>query len=486
MLALREPACCRAVAKGWHARSSLLTCSRTSKLPGDPALTSSGTRSISSSSLRQKRAAASTSIVGHNLRKKKQRLFVAGVNPFLPPRARTYLNPSFAEVDLSEWLSSLNFGPAVASDGGGEGLEITNIASGLDHTLIAFRTEQEDAKGRKQLEESIFAIGRNEAGQLGIGYNSQEPTRGLVEGFSGDFIEGLACGITSTFVQVKQEDQSVLYACGNRSRGQLGLPPAARKHGEDSSQMLTSRATLVSPPDVSVAQVAAGFEHVLILSDDGQLYGTGVNTDGQLGIGDDEDRHSFSKIDLPEELSSDGIASIVAGADTSAVLTRAGNLWTFGNSEYAQAFHGEKIDRVLRPKQVPLDFLSGSRVQDFRIAGSSAILLDDRGLVHTAGFGAIGQGQDQLESIRPRQLPGLEGILGIYAGCGYATALNDRQELLIFGLNNAAGRLGISTTENLCDPQKLQLRPLAGISYTVEAFVHSNNTTFLLVRELQG
>lgn len=38
--------------------------------------------------------------------------------------------------------------------------------------------------------------------------------------------------------------------------------------------------------------------------------------------------------------------------------------------------HGEKIDRILQPKQVPLDFLHGGSVKDYQIAGSSALLLD--------------------------------------------------------------------------------------------------------------
>ena len=32
----------------------------------------------------------------------------------------------------------------------------------------------------------------------------QEPTRGLVEGFSGDFVENIKLGITSSYIQVKQ------------------------------------------------------------------------------------------------------------------------------------------------------------------------------------------------------------------------------------------------------------------------------------------
>ena len=65
---------------------------------------------------------------------------------------------------------------------------------------------------------------------------------------------------------------------------------------------------------------------------DGKLFGTGVNTDGQLGMSDDVDRLTFSEISIPTQLIEDGIASVHAGADTSAFISNEGDLWTFGNS----------------------------------------------------------------------------------------------------------------------------------------------------------
>lgn len=163
------------------------------------------------------------------------------------------------------------------------------------------------------------------------------------------------------------------------SPGQLGIPPQQREDGP--SQSFTSRAKLVSPDGVDVKQVAAGFEHCLILdgtetlrhksqscrlgrtraknsledlpvdkklflpfsSEQGHLYGTGVNTDGQLGTNDDDDRHSFTRIPLPEQLEEDGIASLHAGADSSAVISKEGDLWTFGNSVSSLSFKLEEI-----------------------------------------------------------------------------------------------------------------------------------------------
>jgi hypothetical protein len=105
----------------------------------------------------------------HDSRATRQRLFVAGVNPFLPPSVRKATSPTFVEVDFAEWLGSIG----VKTGSGPEHLEITHVATGHGHALIAYRYEGV---------ESIFAIGRNESGQLGIGYNSQVRTLARIRG----------------------------------------------------------------------------------------------------------------------------------------------------------------------------------------------------------------------------------------------------------------------------------------------------------------
>lgn len=99
------------------------------------------------------------------------RLFLAGTNPFLPPHLQSSVSPTFTEVPLDEWISSLSGGGSRKHAGSSDttrkkDLEITHLTSGFGHAMIAFRD-------RRTNEEKIFAIGRNESGQLGVGYNSQ-------------------------------------------------------------------------------------------------------------------------------------------------------------------------------------------------------------------------------------------------------------------------------------------------------------------------
>jgi alpha-tubulin suppressor-like RCC1 family protein len=101
---------------------------------------------------------------------------------------------------------------------------------------------------------------------------------------------------------------------------------------------MSTRATFVplsstdDGSDRSVAALAVGFEHALALCDDGSVLSVGANPDGQLGLGDKRDRDAFTDLHLPREIRDDGVRSIHAGADTSAIITRSGRLFTFGNS----------------------------------------------------------------------------------------------------------------------------------------------------------
>lgn len=117
--------------------------------------------------------------------------------------------------------------------------------------------------------------------------------------------------------------------------------------------------------------------------ENGDLYGTGCNTDGQLSISPPLDLYSLTKIDLPKEIKQKegGIWKIIAGGDTSGLITKSGKLYTWGNSEYSQAGHGRKIDQICSPLLVDAKetgFLEkeARRIIDFKCGGSFSLLLD--------------------------------------------------------------------------------------------------------------
>lgn len=132
-------------------------------------------------------------------------LLLSGHNPLSPPLAysqssrQSPTNPSLTPLPFHQWLGSVGRAKDVHN-----GWKITSqhspnhssIALGYHHALVGYRSDETDR---------VFAVGRNEAGQLGIGYASQEVTRGMVEGFQGDRIASMAAGVQSTYLLLERE-----------------------------------------------------------------------------------------------------------------------------------------------------------------------------------------------------------------------------------------------------------------------------------------
>lgn len=131
--------------------------------------------------------------------------------------------------------------------------------------------------------------------------------------------------------------------------GQLGVTSMVLKGSP--AQAFVTKATQIDLGSVSVKDISCGFEHALVMTgelsesplsqkviniclylDDGLLLATGINTDGQLGTGEDSDSPVFRPVASMAASGAGTIASIAAAADTTAVMTDKGDIWTFGNS----------------------------------------------------------------------------------------------------------------------------------------------------------
>lgn len=81
------------------------------------------------------------------------------------------------------------------------------------------------------------------------------------------------------------DDQDTLYASGLNSSGQLGL-------GDTADRASPTAVTL--PPGATVSELAAGNAHALFVATDGAFSSVGSNSSGQLGTDDTTSRDSFS------------------------------------------------------------------------------------------------------------------------------------------------------------------------------------------------
>lgn len=164
-------------------------------------------RPLSSSSVRKSTVARS------GRASQASSLYLAGLNPFAPPTGATTArspvglasNPVPQQVPFVEWLLSAG-SPSddlnIDDDEASAKIDLLGICSGVSHSLVSYRVW---SRGSSGVVERVLAMGNNEVGQLGLGYASQEPTRGLMGGFSGDALVGLACTASGSFLRVRQD-----------------------------------------------------------------------------------------------------------------------------------------------------------------------------------------------------------------------------------------------------------------------------------------
>ena len=130
-------------------------------------------------------------------------------------------------------------------------------------------------------------------------------------------------------------EASEVYTWGSNTHGQLGL-------GYCSSQCVATPKLVDCLSCLPVRQVVAGAYHNLLVTPSGSVYAWGANTRGQLGLGEDfltsnagaasATSSSVATPRLLKNMKRQGVTFAACGEDHSALLTKDGAVFTFGNA----------------------------------------------------------------------------------------------------------------------------------------------------------
>uniref|UniRef100_A0A3Q3VQA3 X-linked retinitis pigmentosa GTPase regulator n=1 Tax=Mola mola TaxID=94237 RepID=A0A3Q3VQA3_MOLML len=239
----------------------------------------------------------------------------------------------------------------------------------------------------------------------------------------------LACGDEHTaFIT----ENGKLFMFGSNNWGQLGL----------GSKVTVNKPTCVKAlKSEKVHLVACGRNHTLICTAQGKVFAAGGNSEGQLGLGDCNERSAFQRVHL---LDSHGpIRMLAAGSNTSAALTESGKLFMWGDNTEGQIGLG-KESHASSPQEVsvgrPISWVSCGYYH-------SALVTVD-GALYTCGerdCGKLGLSTDQLPRHRvPQRVKSIkEPVTQVACGSGHTVALTD-DDVFTFGLGQF-GQLGHGT-----------------------------------------
>jgi alpha-tubulin suppressor-like RCC1 family protein len=240
--------------------------------------------------------------------------------------------------DGSLWSAGYNHSDQLNVNVPADSSDSAGIVRILDADGAAFQGVKSIAAGENHTlilkdDGSLWASGESLYGELGLGGDGTGKLAAVTplktQGASGEAITGVqyvAAGNNSSFYI---KDDGTLWAAGYNYYGELGLGDKENK----------TSFTQVSSAGNNVKTVSAGARHTVILKTDGTVWVTGYNFNGQLGLNNTTDANTFTQVQ--------GInaASAAAGNYHSAVLKTDGTVWTTGENYYGQIGWDDLEDR---------------------------------------------------------------------------------------------------------------------------------------------
>jgi alpha-tubulin suppressor-like RCC1 family protein len=272
----------------------------------------------------------------------------------------------------------------------------------------------------------VFTWGSGIVGRLGHGNTDRQLVPKRVESLTN--VTDIAIGNVHSLAV---GEGGAVYTWGYNAEGQLGLGD----HGGG-----THRDVPTEVPGVNeVVAVAAGSYHSLVLNRDGTVMACGWNRGGQLGLGDTDDRDTFTAV-----AGLRGMLDIDAGQNHTIAVTVEGGLYTWGKG-LAIGHGGNALTQCLVPTKVTGGGIGEVAVVQVAAGNMHSMALTVSGELYAWGQGGSGQlGHGGRETLAvPRVVGGIAGaVVGMAGGARHSLVITAEGRVLTFG-SGALGRLGL-------------------------------------------
>ncbi|XP_076151060.1 putative E3 ubiquitin-protein ligase HERC4 [Alosa pseudoharengus] len=333
---------------------------------------------------------------------------------------------------------------------------ISEVSCGEQHTIFLTADGQ------------VLSYGRNNKGQLGRRKNKDSK---VVDGLAG--VAAVACGQEHCLALCASGE---VYSWGRGDEGQLGI-------GSQQSKMSQPQCVSIqSPWPILITQVACGNIHSLALSTGGEVFSWGKNSLGQLGLGKAVDIQAapslvFALLGVP-------VTQISAGGAHTLALTLQGLVYCCGANSAGQL----GLKRVDERGRFGICSVPALRLLDIKViccGEAHTAVLTKNGDVYTFGEGAQGQlgHSSTANELLPKRVEGLDGPASqIACGSHHTMVLGSCNRLWAFG-SGVKGQLGNGRSESSTQPTMVELtragvEPRALPDFKISAGWNSNFVFF--------
>ncbi|XP_056151594.1 serine/threonine-protein kinase Nek9 [Lampris incognitus] len=288
--------------------------------------------------------------------------------------------------------------------------------------------------------------GAKMVGQLGHGDQASYRQPRRVEKLQGKAIRQVACGADFSAC-VTDEDQ--MYMFGSDYYGCIGVE-------SELGMEVLEPVLLEFFEERPVCQVSCGDNHVVVLTQNGDIYSWGCGEHGRLGLDCEDDFSSPMQVEIPKGAT---ISSVSCGSDGTFFLTEAGKVLACGNNEFnklglSQGISGLKNHPGEGCQGIPytttltlVKQLARFKIQVIAPGKTHTAAIDERGRLIT--FGCNKYGQLGVKDFKRHQ--GVQVLVGPFGGkvvskvsCGDGFTIAATEDNQIFAWGNAGnGRLGM-------------------------------------------
>ncbi|NXP35635.1 RPGR regulator, partial [Leiothrix lutea] len=231
---------------------------------------------------------------------------------------------------------------------------------------------------------NVYAAGGNSEGQLGLGDTEERTTFHLISFFTNQHkIKQLSAG-SYTSAAVTEDGQ--LFVWGDNSEGQIGL-------ASEASVSVPCKVDIGKP----VSFVSCGYYHSALITGDGELYTFGEPVNGKLGLFPEQLKNN--RVPQPVLGIMEKVTKVACGGEHTVVLTET-DVYTFGLGQYGQLGHGTLVFESSVPK--PVKHLKRHKIRNIACGENHSAVIAENGLMFTFGdgrHGKLGFGEESFTNL---------------------------------------------------------------------------------------